>query len=203
MGVICELINCGSASLPNQEKYRQSAIAAGLNRAIQKNIGDPQDLGAALAAYNSGKAMPKVKSVDVREFQPILDAGAALDQWNTAALAAVGTAYSIFQAIPAPVNANNKLVVVYGVQVETTPLPVSRIIIRTGGAAGPAIGMYDLEQMVTRFEGFGYFSTPCVIDPSITWAVQVLCRIATGALARVQLAALIFEPADQTVVAQR
>ena len=197
MGVINQLLNVGSVSLVNQQNARTAAIKAGFQRCLAKKIGDAADISAVLA-----QGAPNANSVDVREFQPILDAGTALDQWNTAALAAVGTAYSVFQAITAPQLANNKLVVFWGIQVETVPLPVSRVIFRSGSATGNLIGMYDLEQMVTRQEGFGFFSTPVVIDPSLTFAVQVLCRVATGVIARVQLAGYVFEPTGQTLATQ-
>lgn len=196
MGVINQLLNVGSVSLINQEQARTRALRAGYERCLAKKIGDAGDINAVL------NGAPKAASIDVREFQPILDAGAVLDQWNTAALAVVGTAYTVFQAVVAPALANNKLVVFYGIQVETIPLPVSRVLFRSGGATGNLIGVYDLEQMVTRLEGFGYFSTPVVIDPAITFAVQVLCRIATGVLARVQLASYVFEPTGQTIATQ-
>ena len=197
MGVINQLLNVGSVSLVNQQTARTAAIKAGFQRCLAKKIGDAADISAVLA-----QGAPNANSVDVREFQPILDAGTTLDQWNTAALAAVGTAYSVFQAITAPQLANNKLVVFWGIQVETVPLPVSRVIFRSGSATGNLIGMYDLEQMVTRQEGFGFFSTPVVIDPSLTFAVQVLCRVATGVIARVQLAGYVFEPTGQTLATQ-
>jgi CRISPR/Cas system endoribonuclease Cas6 (RAMP superfamily) len=146
-----------------------------------------------------GSKKPKAQSVDVREFQPILDAGAALDQWNTAALAVVGNAYSCFQAIAAPVLAANKLAVFYRVQIETVPLPVSRLIFRSGAAAGNILAEFDLEQLACEQVMVGYFSEPVVIDPTTTFAAQVLCRIATGVLARVQLGALIFEPAGSLI----
>ena len=197
MGVINQLLNVGSVSLVNQQNARTAAIKAGFQRCLAKKIGDAADISAVLA-----QGAPNANSVDVREFQPILDAGTTLDQWNTAALAAVGTAYSVFQAITAPQLANNKLVVFWGIQVETVPLPVSRVIFRSGSATGNLIGMYDLEQMVTRQEGFGFFSTPVVIDPSLTFAVQVLCRVATGVISRVQLAGYVFEPTGQTLATQ-
>ncbi|MDD3494175.1 MAG: hypothetical protein PHZ19_11845 [Candidatus Thermoplasmatota archaeon] len=139
------------------------------------------------------------KSLDIREMQPILDAGTALDQWNTAALAVVGTAYSALQAIAAPVNAANRVVVFWKCGIETAPSPVSRLIFRSGGAAGNILALFDLEQLVNWLVVEGYFSEPVVIDPTQTYAVQVLCRIATGVLGRVQLGAYVFEPAGQTI----
>lgn len=135
----------------------------------------------------------------VRHAECILDFGAALDQWNTAALAAVGTAYSVFQAIPAPTLANNKLAVFYKVGVETVPFPVSLLTFRSGGAAGNIKAEFDLEQIVNGLETEGYFSEPIPIDPTELFAVQVLARIATGVLCRLQLGCYIFEPKGQRI----
>lgn len=204
------IVPVGSMSLMDQKDYRMNAVAAGLLRAGDKKIGtiddeipglagvvDKERRVAAIKGYLQGGGWPR--SLDLREFQPILDAGAALDQWNTAALAAVGAAYSCFQAIAAPTLAANRLAIFYKVGVETVALPVSRLIVRSGGAVGNILAIFDLEQLVNRLETDGYFSEPVVIDPNIIFAVQVLCRIATGVLARVQLGAYIIEPSGQTI----
>ena len=95
--------------------------------------------------------------------------------------------------------AANRLGVIYKVGVQTAPPPVSRLTFRSGGALGNIIGIFDLEQLANRTESEGYFSEPIIIDPNITYAMQVTGLIATGALARVQLGFLIFEPAGQTI----
>lgn len=199
-----------SMTLTDQKYQRMMAVAAGIERAAQKSIGNisdeipglkgmnkPQERVNLILEYLQGGNIPE--SIDIREMQPLLDAGTALDQWNTAALAAVGTAYSCFQAVAAPTLAANRLAVFYKIGIETVPLPVSRVIFRSGGATGNIIGEFDLEQLVNRLETDGYLSEPVIIDPTGTFAVQVLCRIATAALARVQLGALIFEPAGTTI----
>jgi hypothetical protein len=134
-----------------------------------------------------------------RQPQNILDFGTALEQWNTAALAVVGTAYSCFQAVAAPVLAANKLAVFYGVAIETVPVPVSRLTFRAGGAAGNIIAEYDLECLISQQEIAGYFSDPVVIDPTAPFAAQVTCRIATAVLARVQLWGYIVELSGQNI----
>lgn len=211
MGSRNYLIGKGSMTLTDQKDYRTKAIAALLARAHDKKIGTISDdeipgfssLGTADARYKAvlafirGGSMPA--ALDVREFQPVLDAGTALDQWNTAALAAVGTAYSCFQAVAAPVLAANKEAVFYKVAVETVAMPVSRLTFRSGGATGNIIAVFDLEQMIAELEWEAFFSEPVVIDPTIAFAAQVLCRVATGVLARVQLGGLIAEPHGQTV----
>lgn len=210
------VIPTGSMDEVMQANYRIKAVAAGIERAAVKDIGDIVD---DIPGYKEARATPTMSardarvaiilayladgnippSIDIRELQNILDAAAALDQWNTAALAAIGVNYTCFQAVGAPVLAADRLAVFYKIGIETAPLPVSRVTFRSGGAAGNIVGVFDLEQLVNRLETDGYLSEPVVYDPSQTFAVQVLCRIATLAIARVQLGALIFEPAGNVI----
>jgi hypothetical protein len=205
------IIPTGSMSQSKQEDYRIKAIAAGLVRAHDKKIasigdeeiGNYSRLGTveekltAVLRYLQTGGWPR--GFDAREAQPITDFGSALDQWNTAALAVVGTAYSCHQAVAAPALAANRLAVYYKVGIETVALPVSRIIFRMNAANGNIVALFDLEQLVNRLETDGWFSEPVVIDPSQAHAVQVLCRIATGVLARVQLGCYIIEPAGTLI----
>ncbi|MBU0778374.1 hypothetical protein KKF82_08965 [Patescibacteria group bacterium] len=213
MSTLNYILPTGSMTLTDQREYRQMAIAAGIERAADKNIGNISDdvpgvagvanrdarVNSILKYLLSGNVPP---SIDIREMQVLVDIPAiVLDQWNTAVLAVVGTAYSVFQAVAAPVMAANRLAVFYKVGVEAVaPMPVSRLTFRSGGALGNIIGLFDLEQLVNRLETDGYFSEPVIIDPTATYAVQVTCRVATGAIARVQLGCFVFEPAG-TVIA--
>jgi len=211
MGAINYITPSECLTLTDRKDYRIAALAAGYERAYLKKIGSRDDIlglsetlpvnervALISASLKEGNAP---KSLDVREMQPILDAGTAAgtDQWNTAAIAVVGTAYSCFSAVAAPVNAANRVVVFWKAGIETAPSPVSRLIFRSGGAVGNILAMFDLEQLVNWLVVEGYFSEPVVIDPTLTYAVQALCRIATGVLARVQLGAFVFEPAGQTI----
>ena len=174
------LIPKSELTLTDQKNYMAAAVASGLQRASEKlNVSQSELM--------------------VRHFENILDAGAAADQWRTAALAAVGTAYSCFQAVGAPTLANNKVAVFYKVGIETTPLPISLLTFRSGGAAGNIKAEFDCEQLVNSQEVEGYFSFVVPVDPTETFAVQALCRIATGAFARVQLGAFIIEPKGQRI----
>ena len=204
------VIPIGSMDEQMQANYRIKAVAAGIERAAVKDIGSIIDdipgyrevknrdkrIATILAYLADGNIPP---SIDIREFQNILDAAAALDQWRTAALAVIGTLYSCFQATPAPVLAADALAVFYKVGIETAPLPVSRLVFRSGGAAGNTVGIFDLEQLVNRLETDGFLSEPVVYDPSQTFAIQALCRIATGVFSRVQLGGLLFEPAGNVI----
>lgn len=200
MGSVNLIQPIDNLTLSDQKDYRIKAMAAGLARAAFKKIGS---LEASLTSRSAAEVLIRSgewpASIDCREAQPVLDFGCALDQWNTAALAVVGTAYSCLQAIAAPALAANKVAVWYKVAIETNPVPVSRIIFRSGGAAGNIIGIYDVEQMVNNQQVIAFLSEPVVIDPTTTFAVQTLCRIATGVLARMQFGCLIFEPAGTTI----
>lgn len=168
-------------TLTDMRAFRDAAINAGIARAVALKIASTP------------------KELTVRCFENIFDAATALEQWNTAALAAVGTAYSCFQAVAAPTLAANKLAVFYKVGVETVPIPVSLLTFRSGGAAGNITSEFDLEQLINGEVTEGYFSEVQVIDPQRQFAIQVTCRIATAALARIQLGGFIIEPVGQRI----
>lgn len=167
-------------TLSDMKSFRDRALSAGISRAATKLGVSPSELCA-------------------RQFLNVLDAGTALEQWRTAALAVVGTAYSCFQAVAAPTLANNKLLVLYGVALEEVPVPVSRLTIRSGGAAGNIMAEYDLEQIINSLTLEGYFNEPICIDPTQIFAVQVTARIATGLFTRVQFRNFLIEPIGQTI----
>ena len=205
------LVESEDLSLSDRQKYRLGAMAAGIIACFDNNIGtwNPKEIPARngikpvttdIMAFLIASGGEPPESIDVREFQPILDAGAALDQWNTAALAAVGTEYSCFQAVAVPAVAlrSKKLVVWYRVQIETVPLPVSRLVFRRNAAAGITTAEFDLEQLATGEKVDGYLSTPQIWIPNMPHAINAMCRIATGLFARVILGSFVFEPAGAT-----
>ncbi|MCK5235859.1 MAG: hypothetical protein KAR06_02645 [Deltaproteobacteria bacterium] len=199
-------------SLSDRQKYRLGAMAAGVVACFDNNIGswNPNEIpakngvrpttGEVMAFLISTGGEPPA-SIDIREFEPILDAGAALDQWNTAALAAAGTEYSCFQAVAVPAIGlrAKKLVVWYRVQVETVPLPVSRLIFRRNAANGIRTAAFDLEQLATGEKVDGYLSSPQIWLPNMPHAINVMARnvvgAPTGLLANVILGNFVFEPA--------
>jgi len=163
-----------------RRNFRSAALEAGIVKAINAGIGSRGQL------TNRG-------------FEPVRDAGALLNQWNTAAMAAVGIEYSCFQAIPAPTLAANKVAVFYMVSIETVPPPVSLLRCRYGGAAGNLAFEFDMEQLNAAQELIGYFSEPFVVGPTGIFAINVMCRTATLVLARVILGGYIIEPLGQTL----
>jgi len=194
-------------SLTDRQKYRLGAMAAGIAACFENNIGvwDPNEVPAAngvkptaLDVMNflarSGGEPPE--SIDVREFQPVLDAGTALDQWLTAAFAAVGGEYSIFQAIPVPAIAlrTRKLVVWYGVQLGNVPALATRMNFRRTVAAGTITAQFDLQEIWTGQKLDGYFSSPQIWLPNLPYALNVLA----SAIAPAQVVIphnFVFEPA--------
>ncbi len=134
-----------------------------------------------------------------RQFLNIIDGGCAAEQWNTAALAVLGTQYTVFQAAAPVTMANNKVAVFFGAACRTVPVPISRITVRSGGIAGNIIHEFDYERVVQGQTIEGFFGQPVVIDPTVTFDIQVTASIATGVLARVVLFNWLIEPIGQTI----
>lgn len=212
------LINTVDMSLTDRKQYRMTALASGLERCGLKNIGDINSDVPGLSRLDIADKDARVKlihdfistgqwprSIDQRELQPIvagpdLVAGTALDMWLTAALAVIGTPYSCFQAIAAPQLNQGKLMVCYGVSVESAvvPMPVSRLIFRRGGAAGNIQAVFDMEPMGVRQETDAFFSEPVVIDATEIFAIQVICR-AVAAATIVHVHNFLFESSGSVI----
>jgi len=180
-------------TLTDKKEYRLNALAAGLERCGLKGIGDIKADVTGLANIPDANKASRVKlihdfiatgqwprSIDQRELAPLTDfvAAAAQDSWLTAALAAVGTAYTALGALVAYTLPAGRLMVCYAVSVESAvvPMPVSRLIFRRGGAAGNIQAQFDMEPMGVRWEVDAFLSEPVVIDPQDLFAIQVLCR---------------------------
>lgn len=211
------LVLSDDMTLTNKADYRLTALAAGYERCGVKGIGnvnaDIPGLQAipaadktarinAIKAFISQGVTPK--SIDQRELMPLTDlvVPAAQDSWLTAALAVVGTAYTCLNAVAAPQLLTGKLMVCYAVSVESVSaiMPVSRLTFRRGGAVGNIQALFDMEPMGVRLEQDAFFSEPVVIDPQDIFAIQALCRVATGISERVHVHNFLFESAG-TVVA--
>lgn len=212
MGSRQYLIPTDSMTLADQKGYRINALAAGIQRALEKGIGtwDKKELPVADPANPTRPEFNSVvqfltkgnwpKSLDVREWQPTIDAGAAAgaDFWNTAALAVVGALYSCLGAVataPIAVRAN-KLVVFYKVAIPVAVIPVNRLVFRNN-AAGNFLAQFDLQPLFAQQTPEGYFSEPFVVDPNMTFAMQVMCMVVSAAIPVVP-GNFVFEPSGQT-----
>ncbi|GAJ10000.1 unnamed protein product, partial [marine sediment metagenome] len=190
------LINSNDMSLMDKRNYRQTALAAGLQRCGEKGIGNinadiPGLAGILPAEMERRVAMIKAyidtgkwpTTIDQRELAPLTDfvIAAAQDFWVTPALAAVGTVYTCLDAQLQYTFPAGRLMVCYGVSVDVAVLPISRLIFRRGSAVGNIQAQFDMQPMGTRLETAAFFSEPVVIDPQDPFAIQVLCNIIAGA----------------------
>lgn len=200
-----------------QEDYRVGALAAGIQRAYSLGIQSWDKMNVPLEADRNTPSTPALgplinwlragnwpANLDAREYEQILDdgAGAGADYWFTAALASVGTEYSLLGAVAVAPAANRikKITVFYGVQILTTPMPINRILFRRNAANGLLQAEFDTMQLATMLRQDGFFSEPVVWDNNTAYAVNGLCSIATGVAATVILKNFVFEPAGTTNV---
>ena len=125
----------------------------------------------------------------------------ALTAKEAAALAIIGNPYSCFQAVASPQLIVGKLMVCYGISVESAivPMPISRLIFRKGGLAGNIQAQFDTEPMGIRMETDAFFSEPVIINPNDVFAIQVICR-AIAAATPVHIHNFVYE-ASGTVIA--
>lgn len=131
--------------------------------------------------------------------QLIADFGCAVDSWRTAALAVVGTAYTVFQAIAAPAIGLRQVVVWYKVSCESAPPPVSFITFQEGAAGRTTFGVFNLEELYCKQQTEGYLSEPVVYPPGSVMLIQVICRVATGVFANVALSGFVIEPSGPQI----
>lgn len=218
MGSRNYLINTEDQTLTDKKQYKLLSLAAGLERCAVVGIGNVEaDIPGLEGIPQSEKDRRTQhianfiatgewpRSVDQRELvtgplRTDLAAATALDEMVTAPLAAVGAAYSCFQAVAAPQMLINRLLVVWGVSVEAAPCPISYLIFRKGGAAGNVVAMFDIQAQCTRLAYDTVFSEPVVFDPQEVFAIQVVARIATAAAERIHLHNFVFGPEGQTIL---
>jgi len=155
-----------------------------------------------LGAVDAAERMARDRVSSIGEFiarppQLIADFGCALDQWNTAALAVVGTAVSVFQAVVAPPVGLRQVVVWYKVSLEGAN--VSFLIFQEGAAGRTTFSVVNLEELYSKLETEGYFSEPIVYPPGSVMRITVIPRIATGVIERVTLGGYIIEPSGPQI----
>ena len=206
------LIVSEDMTLSDKKDYRLNALAAGLERCGLKSIGDINADVPGLQAVPLDNKPGRValiknfimtgkwpKSIDQRELRPGLTGTVedlvvppVLNSWLTAPMAAVGAFYSCFQALATPQLLQGKLLVCWGVSVDSAavPLPVSRLQFLKGTNIQ---AMFDMEAMMVRDEVDAFLSEPVVFDPTDTFAIQVRCRNATAVAEIVHIHNFLFE----------
>lgn len=212
------IINTEDMSLSDKKDYKLKALAAGLERSAIKGIGNVYADIPGLEGISEADKDARVRhitkliatgawpnSVDQRELvtgpaRTDLAVATTVDAMITVGLAAVGTPYTCFQNVVSPQLLVNRLVVFWGISIETAPNPMTHIIFRKGGAGGNVEAIFDLQTQNTRLAYDAYFSEPIVFDPQEVFAVNVLSRVATGVLADLHLHNFLFGPAGQTIL---
>ena len=175
------LIPAGELTLTDKIKSRNAAQQAGIDRAVHLNVARGRD------------------ELVIRHALPVADWGVAINFWATPALAAITTAYSVFQGVANPVLGARQLAVFYKVTVLTAPIPVNILAFRLGAAAGTTKAIFDLEQLEGELIPTGYFDKPVVYDPGDVLDVTIVSVIATAAICRIPLGCYIFEATQVTI----
>jgi hypothetical protein len=211
------LINTEDLSLSDRAKYKQTALAAGIERCSIKSVGSPNADIPGLESIPTSQLGNRVdhiknyimsgrwpKSIDQRELatgpaaiRTDFVVPTALPEGLTAPLLLVNTWYSCFQAVAAPQLLVGKLLVIYGVNITTAPLPVSYLQFLRGTNVQ---AVFDLQTQSARLAFDAFFSEPVVFDPQDIFAAQVLSNTpAFGAAAAVHLHNFLFEKAGDTI----
>ena len=170
------IVPMDSLTPDKQNALRESAYAKLVAHAEAKGVGSNPDVRVLWNTTQDLVAAP------------------AVDDWQTAALAAVGTYYSCFQAVASPQLLVNRCAVFFGVNILTIPNPVSKLLFRKNGALGNIIASFDLEILESMNMMAGFFTEPVVFDPQDIFAAQVRAKIATGVASRVVLWTMVAEP---------
>jgi hypothetical protein len=175
------LLPIDDLTLADTRKLRHDAVMAGIARAV------------------ATRAIPSAEEALIRDADPVTDFGMAAGGWLTAALAVVGTQYSVMNALT-PTLANNRVAVFYGVWLEAIPVAANLLSFREGAAAGSTYAMFNLEQLTARQQLAGYFSEPVTYDPQRVMNIVVTARVVAAAQ-RIGLMCFIIEPRGPVVSA--
>jgi len=190
---VAYLIPTEEITLSEQYRLRKIAIEAGEKRAMALWSLTAKDLTARDADYINDFITPVT---------PLLVAGIA--GWLTMPLNVIGTWYSVFAnntpAAVTPTCPTNQIWVFYKVAMLDLvgPDPVCGLEFRLGTAQNLK-SRFDMEAINGKTVSDGYFSQPVTFENPNVVGVNVECRIATLAQARVRVGALIIEPLQATV----
>ncbi len=148
-------------------------------------------------ALDAAEAMARDRVASQGEYiarppQLIADFGCVLDQWNTAALAIIGNAYSVFQAVVAPAVGLRQVIVWYKISSEAAN--VSFVIFQEGAQGRTTFAVLNMEELYAKQETEGFLSEPIVYPPGSIMRITAVCRIVTGAPERLTLGGFVVEP---------
>jgi hypothetical protein len=184
MNTVYKYLVCGNDLTESMKAaYRTQAAEAGLKRAMITRV------------------VTSREEALVRHPEPVIDFGMAVGGWLAPAFAAVGTDYTVFNAVANPQLANNRVVVFYGCFIETIPNPAYLLTFREGAAGGSTYAMFELEEMNVRQETVGYFSEPVYYDPQRVLEVEWRARAIVGAGSHMGLLGFIVEPRGPVISA--
>ena len=188
------LIPTEEITLAEQYRMRKTAVDMGKARATELWKMNADNLTARDADYVTDLITPTT---------PLLVA--AIAGWLTMPLLVIGNWYSVLAnntpAAVTPTVPTNQVWVFYKVAVLELagPDPVCGLQFRIG-AAQNLKSFFDLEAINGKMVSDGYFSQPVTFENPDVVGINVECRIATLAQARVRVGTLIIEPLQATVI---
>lgn len=190
----CYLLPTEEISLADQMRRRTEAIIAGKQRASELWKVSVNDLTARDADYVNDFIAPAAPA-----------AVAGIAGWLSMPLAAVGTWYSVFATnVPGavtPICPTNQVWVFYKAANLTPAGPdaVCGLEFRKGTAAN-LMYRFDMENLNGKMVDDGYFSQVVTYQNPDIATVQVECRVAIAAGARIKLGCFIIETMQTTVI---
>ncbi len=135
----------------------------------------------------------------IRDMLPNTDVGlAATDDWLIAGAGVAGTPLQYFSAaVP-----QDRIYAFYGISVESAAASISTIRLTLGATSITTRGVYQLEELYSRLQISGYFSSPVLFTRTETVRAMVTPRLAFAAGSeRLAFLARVIEPIGQVVSA--
>jgi hypothetical protein len=156
---LSELIPIGDLDIPTRQRMRSDVDVALVATALEKKVSN------------------QPSGIVVRDTLPTTDmaltggASATGDQWIVAAAGVAGTAQNYINALQLTAT---QCCGFWGVAQAVAVSNVGRLTFFLGPAQGQTKGIFQLEQLISRLESEGYFSTPLiyVAQDIITVAVK-------------------------------
>jgi hypothetical protein len=170
------IVPSNELGVEERRAMRENALHALNDRAINvKRIGGNQN------------------EIAIRDIIPDTDFALANRWWITGAIVAGAVTTYINAAIAAM-----RMVVFYGVSVESAAPACSMIYFRSGPAGATTRAIGNLEVLYSKLETDGYLSRAVIYDPQETAFVQVWGRVASAG-ERIILRGAIAEPVGESI----